>query len=65
MDLSGAAIATVIANWCIVPACLVSMIKSKQNKLVLKDLTPNIKYSKKIWIHEEQLKILVYKEKSM
>ena len=49
MDLSGAAIATVIANWCIVPACLVSMIKSKQNKLVLKELTPNIKYSKKIF----------------
>ena len=49
MDLAGAAIATVIANWSIVPICIISMAVSKQNKLVLKELLPDFKVVLKLF----------------
>lgn len=52
MDIRGAALATVIANMVILPACIIMMIRKKNNilNLELKDLKPNIKYIKKLFV---------------
>ncbi len=50
--LKGAAYATVIANMIIIPICLVLYFKTKDDriKLSFKDLTPDIKVMKKIFV---------------
>ena len=49
MDISGAAIGTVIANMIIIPACIVHMVKSKSMPLSKESIKPNWKYDKKIF----------------
>ena len=49
MDLSGAAIGTVIANMIIIPACIIHMIKNKSLPLSKETIKPDWKYSKKIF----------------
>ena len=45
MDLSGAAIGTVIANMIIIPACIIHMIKNKSLPLSKETIKPDWKYS--------------------
>ncbi len=49
MDLSGAAIGTVIANMIIIPACIIHLMKSKSLRLSKENLLPDWKYDKKIF----------------
>ena len=48
MDISGAAIGTVIANMIIIPPCVIHMMKSKNLRLSKENLKPDWKYNKKI-----------------
>ena len=49
MDISGAAIGTVIANMIIIPACIIHLMKSKRMRLNKEQLLPDWKYDKKIF----------------
>lgn len=49
MDISGAAIGTVIANMIIIPACIIHLMKSKKIPLTKENLLPDWKYDKKIF----------------
>ena len=48
MDISGAAIGTVISNMIIIPPCVIHMMKSKSLRLSKENLKPDWKYNKKI-----------------
>ena len=49
MDISGAAIGTVISNMIIIPACIIHMIKSKSMPLSKESVKPDWNYDKKIF----------------